>query len=538
MNLIKIPILVITILIPLLQSKPNLVPYPQEISFQNASFPFFPCATDFKFLSGSFNQDIPQYYFTMLTFFYEETFPELHCAFKQRGKSFRSSNNHNGEKTLNIFVNNVEAEAPSYPDFSTNESYTLSLDENEWVMRAENYVGFLRGVETFMQLIESKNPDSAEYQISHYPINIKDHPSLTYRGVMMDTARHFIKISVLKHVLDGMLFHKLNVLHWHIVDEESFPLQLDSFPEITEFAAYSSREVYSKENVKEIVEYARYRGIRVIPEIDSPAHSLSWSFAPGMEEIAMRCPVWANYNGQLNPTLNKTYDVVKGILNDVSNLFPDSILHLGGDEVSYTCWESNPAIKAFMTANNLSSGVELQQYYKDREKTLLPQKKTAMFWMNDANFKFDPSDILQFWSSSDNYKYLANYTNQVVLSPYNFLYIDVGYGNVFGNPSWAPFITWKDIYNFEPFPKEIPRERVLGSEVTLWAEVNSDETTDNHLWSRTSAFAERVWNAEVKDNERDLVTRLYANEIRLVKRGFQPSPVSSQYCSKHVEICF
>lgn len=543
MQSIKIPTLFLSLLFTLIHSRPNLIPYPQEASFQNASLPLHPCSIEFTFLSLQFFDKFipPQYYFSMISFFYQKTFPELDCSFKQRGKSFSSPPSSKHQKTLKIHVNNIEESAPSYPALDTDESYTLSLDPSEWLLQAQNYVGFLRGIEAFMQLIEREDSESAaEYQISHYPVRIKDGPSLVYRGVMIDTARHFMKIKMIKHVLDGMLFHKLNVLHWHITDTESFPIQLDSFPEITQYAVYSGKEVYSKEDVKEIVEYARYRGIRVIPEIDSPGHSYCWGFAPGTSEIVMDCLKFGHF-GQLNPSLNKTYDVVQGILNDLSKLFPDPVVHLGGDEVSFRCWESDPAVKAFMAENNISSGVQLQQYYKDRVKTLLPRDKTAMFWFNDANFEYDPSDILHFWAADKNYEFLSNYSNKVVLSTSNYLYIDVGYGNGFGNPSWGPFSTWKNIYSFNPFPKEIERERVLGGEVTLWSEVNSDETTDNHLWSRTSAFAERLWNAEINRGNSglaDVVTRLYANEKRLIRRGFQPSPVSSQFCYKYVEKCF
>ena len=290
-------------------------------------------------------------------------------------------------------------------------------------MEAENYHGFLRGLETFFQLLEPTD-DAVQYQINYFPIHINDYPSFGYRGVMIDTARHFIKLSTLKHVLDGMLFHKLNVFHWHIVDEESFPLQLESFPEITEYGAYSSKEIYTREDVDEIIQYARVRGIRVIPEVDSPAHSMSWGFSPGLSDIALRCPIWANYNGQLDPTLNKTYNVVKGVLDDVTSYFADEYVHLGGDEVSYSCWESKPWIKAFMVANNISSGIELQNYYKNREKTLLDSSLSTIFWVKDANFDYEENDILQYWGASTQYSLIQNYSNPVILSPYDYLYID------------------------------------------------------------------------------------------------------------------
>ena len=360
---------------------------------------------------------------------------------------------------------------------------------------------------------------------------------------MLDCARHFLHLSTLKHVLDGMMFHKLNVFHWHLTDEESFPMQLKSLPIITQYGAYSSKEVYSKEDISEIVEYARMRGIRVIPEADSPAHSLSWGFSPEYSDIALKCFLWADYNGQLDPTLEKTYDVVHSILDDLNEYFPDDYVHLGGDEVSFACWESKDWIKTFMQANNLTNGVALQQYYKDRETSMLDSRHSAMFWVNDDNFKYRDTDILEYWASQNDYGLIENYTNKVVFSNYDFFYFDLGYGNVFGDESWAPFVPWKKIYSFNPLPPEIEKSRILGAECPLWAELNSDYTTDNHLWSRGSVFAERMWNPQINnplDNEgiRNVATRIYANEKRLIIRGFAPSPITSEYCSLHLEVCF
>ena len=513
-------------------SRPNLIPYPHTISFENSSKTIDPCQIEFKFPSQN---NVPYYYYDILQFFYRSTFPERHCSYESRQNVYmpRGPNS----KILQIKIENYEDSKPNYPTKTTNESYKLDLTDANWLLQANNYVGFLRGIETFFQLLDPI-ANSSKYRITFYPIHINDTPSLSYRGVLIDTARHFIDIATLKHVLDGLLFHKLNVFHWHITDEESFPLELDSYPNLTKYGVYSANEIYTKDDVEEIVEYARYRGIRVIPEIDSPAHSLSWGFSEELKDIAMKCFLWANYNGQLDPTLNKTYEVVQGILNDVDKLFPDEYVHLGGDEVGFKCWEDTPHIKAFMQANGLESGIKLQNYYKQREEKLLNPNKTAIFWINDANFDYREQDILQYWGSDTQYNLIKNYTNKIIWSNYDYFYIDLGYGNLFGGDSWAPFVTWKKIYSFNPFPVEIEKSRVLGGEIPLWAELNSEATTDNHLWSRGSAFAERFWNTEINNGNQDIVARLYGNELRLIRRGFDASPVTSQYCSLHVDVCF
>lgn len=522
------------------QNRPNLIPYPNEISFQFNNLTIDPCSISFSFSDQDFIfTKVPKYYLDILDFYYQKTFPSSNCHYMINRKTYQHKGFSYSDEShlLLIKIKYVEPNKPSYPSKSTDESYQLDLTDTKWILEAENYHGFLRGLETFSQLLEPIE-DFQQYHMNYLPIHIVDSPSFGYRGVMIDTARHFLQMSTLKHVIDGMLFNKLNVFHWHITDEESFPLQLRSFPVITEYGAYSPKKIYSIEDVREIVEYARYRGVRVIPEVDSPAHSLSWGFSNELSEIALRCPVWANYNGQLDPTLDKTYEVVKGILNDLVSYFPDEYIHLGGDEVSFSCWENKTWIKSFMSEHNISNGSQLQNYYKNREKSLLDPKKSAILWIKDAEFDYQENDILQYWGLSTEYSILQKYNNSVILSPNDFLYIDVGYGNSFGSESWASFTTWKHIYNFNPSPSEIENSRILGAEVTLWAEVNSDSTTDNHLWSRSSAFAERMWNAMINNGNADIVSRLYGNEKRLIRRGFQVSPVTSEYCSMHLDICF
>ena len=216
---------------------------------------------------------------------------------------------------------------------------------------------------------------------------------------------------------------------------------------------------------------------------------------------------------------------------------------MGGDECNFNCWVNTPSIKDFMDANGITTGVQLQRYFKDRQRSLMKSDRKAMYWVNDANFQYSEDDILQYWSYKNSFGLIKNYTHKVVFSNYDSAYLDLGYGNVFGDLSWAPLVTWKQIYSFNPYPSEIDKSRVLGGEIALWAEVNMDGTMDNHLWSRSTLFAERFWNPTINKemapaNIREVAGRAYANEKRLIKRGFQPSPLSSELCVRHLEICW
>ena len=152
-------------------------------------------------------------------------------------------------------------------------------------MKADYYVGFLRGFETFSQLFNKQ--ENGTYIVSGLPITITDSPQFLWRGIMIDTSRHFLDITSIKKIIDGMLYMKLNILHWHIVDEDSFPMQVPALPELSEYGSLSG--IYTQNDIKSVISYAKIRGIRVIPEIDTPAHTLSWGRSPNLASITLNC---------------------------------------------------------------------------------------------------------------------------------------------------------------------------------------------------------------------------------------------------------
>ena len=214
------------------------------------------------------------------------------------------------------------------------EKYSLIIREsNTWELSADYYVGFLRGFETFSQLFEEKlSSDNLTVQlvIKGIPIVIDDQPDYLWRGLMIDSSRHFQPMKTLKKMIDGLMFNKMNVLHWHISDEDSFPMDVKTQPELSQYGSVGG--IYSETDVKSLIQYAKTRGVRLIPEIDTPAHTQSWGRSPNLADIIVNCNT--EYKGQFDPTLNKTYDVVKNVMQYVNNTFIDNYVHFGGDEVS------------------------------------------------------------------------------------------------------------------------------------------------------------------------------------------------------------
>ena len=257
----------------------------------------------------------------------------------------------------------VEDNSEAHPQLETDESYTLAVpsettnedsSSESITITAQTIYGALRALETLSQLVQY-DFEAGNYYIPATPININDAPRYPHRGMLLDTARHFQPVSFLKTTIDALSYAKYNVLHWHVVDTQSFPFESKAYPKLWE-GAYSKQERYSHTDIAEIVEYGRARGVRVMIEFDMPGHAASW--CAGYPEI---CPS-AVCQQPLDPSSNMTFPLITGLLSECttpsqktfgaagaedSALFPYQLLHLGGDEVSYACWETNPKVQAW-----------------------------------------------------------------------------------------------------------------------------------------------------------------------------------------------
>jgi len=209
---------------------------------------------------------------------------------------------------------------------------------------------------------------------------------------------------------------------------------------------------------------------------------------------------------------------------------------MGGDEVFGACWDRRPAIKEWMSEHGIEDYNALQVYYRNQQRQFVTNK-TKLYWANEVqHIPPQPDDIIHFWGPSDTINLLADLPNKIILSPTDFLYINSGFGFIWGNFA-GTMKTWRDVYAFNPLPEGIDPSRILGAEVGLWGEVNSESTLDNYLWIRASSLAERLWSNE-KDTIVELATRLVAMQKSLVSRGINASPVTVELCEYNITACF
>lgn len=240
-------------------------------------------------------------------------------------------------------------------NLDTDENYNITTkyfkDNPQIEINAGTFYGARHGLDTLSQLIVFDNIRNEFLLVRD--IEITDGPFYKYRGVLLDTARNFYSIESIKKTIEAMSMTKLNTFHWHITDSQSFPMSLKSLPELAEYGAYSKYKVYTPNDIRDVVKFGKSRGVRVLPEFDAPAHvgegwqihniTTCFNYQPWQQFcVEPTC-------GQFDPSKDKLYDLLEILYSEMYDLFdsPD-IFHKGGDEVSISCWDSDPDLKNFI----------------------------------------------------------------------------------------------------------------------------------------------------------------------------------------------
>lgn len=351
---------------------------------------------------------------------------------------------------------------------------------------------------------------------------IQDRPRFRHRGLLIDTARHYLTLFTIFKILDGMSYNKLNVLHWHIVDDQSFPYQSISFPELSDKGAFEPNIlIYTPEDVQKIIEYARIRGIRIIVEFDTPGHTRSWGVSH--PELLTEC--FGQINGQLgpiNPTKNITYEFIEKLFSEVTKVFPDKFLHLGGDEVAFNCWKSNADILQYMNTTNISDVNQLQGIYIKRLVHIVTGfNASSIVWQEiyESSNDLPSTTIIHVWKSWDD--------------PRNVMYrvTNDGFSLIISSNWYLDHISsggdWYKYYEVDPHDfggNENQNKLVLGGEACMWGEVVDNTNILQRIFPRVSAVAERLWSQKSVTNRDDAERRLEEHTCRMRLRGLPAQP--------------
>jgi len=384
------------------------------------------------------------------------------------------------------------------------ESYMLEVSSRGAKLHGVTPLGTLHGLQTFLQLI-SVSPDGFVVPA----VSIQDQPRFPWRGLMIDSGRHFIPVPVVKRNLDGMEAVKMNVFHWHLSENQGFRAESRKFPKLQESG--SDGNYYTQDEIREVIAYARDRGIRVVPEFDMPGHSTAWFV--GYPEIASGSGPyqiernWGVFDPAMNPTDEKTYKFLNEFVGEMAKLFPDPYFHIGGDEVNGKEWDANPKVQEFMKTHGIKNNVELQAYFSQRVQELVTKHGKIPVGWDEIFVPGAPKSILiQSWRGPDSLAAAAKQGYRGILS--NGYYIDLG---------WSAARHYANDPLGEAAASLTPEEkaRVLGGESTMWSEYVSEENIDSRIWPRNAAIAERLWSPQTTTDVASMYQRMEAESVRL-----------------------
>lgn len=393
-------------------------------------------------------------------------------------------------------------------ELGEDESYTLEITSAGAKLHASNPLGALRGLQTFIQLV-SVTPED----FSAPAISIQDQPRFPWRGLMIDSARHFMPMPVIKRNLDGMEAVKMNVFHWHLSDNQGFRVESRKFPKLQ--AEASDGLFYTQDEVRDLIAYARDRGIRVVPEFDMPGHTTAWLTAypelasgSGQYQIERK---WGVFDPAMDPTNEKTYKFLNEFIGEMAKLFPDQYLHIGGDEVNGKEWNANAKVQEFMKSHGMKTNEQLQAYFSQRVQELVTKHGKSTIGWDEVLVPGVPNTVvIQSWRGAESLSAAAKQGYRGILS--NGYYIDLGWSAA---RHYAVDPMSGAAANLSPEEKE----RILGGESTMWSEYVNAENVDSRIWPRNAAIAERFWSPQNRTDVESMYRRMDAESVRLELLG-------------------
>ena len=406
-------------------------------------------------------------------------------------------------------------------NIDTDESYSFNVHKTDEgsVIKVEifgaTYFGCRHAVETLFQLADW-DPFTRSHIIAD-EVRVEDSPAFPHRGVMLDTARHFISVEKIEELIDAMSYSKLNLLHWHVTDVQSFPLVLNSHPDMAYYGAYSPDQVYTVETVSELREYGKARGVRLLPEVDGPSHvGAGWQPHDPSFVLCLEATPWYSYCrsppcGQLNPTSEDMYEVLQDIHRDLMDMFKTNQVHLGGEEYHFGCWNSSQQVVDWLAERGRGREEEdflfLWSHFQNTsyqnlevasEELGMAEPPQVTLWSSQVTWPkylnyLDPDrHTVQFWTdasdlSEPSIKAVAEGGFKMVFSNSDGLYLDCGFaGWVWDSPSWcSPYKGWQTVYQNDPYAilethgvanLDEAKRNILGAEVAMWTEQTDDQS--------------------------------------------------------------
>lgn len=429
------------------------------------------------------------------------------------------------------------------------ESYRLEVNENGIRVTASDEAGEFYAMQTILQMISE-----SEGMKRIRCCRITDYPRFPYRGLHFDVSRHFRSVEFLKKQIDAMAMFKMNRMHIHLTDAAGWRLQIDSYPELTALAAwrpetlwkdwwYGDRKYvregtegayggyYTKEQMRELIEYARKRHIEVIPEIEMPGHS---------EEVLaaypeLSCTGEPYTQGEFCVGNEDTFRFLESVLQEVMDIFPSEYIHIGGDEANKEHWKNCPKCQKRMAAEGLESVDELQSYLIKRISLFVEsQGRKIIGWDEILDGGLAPGSTVMSWRGTEGGLKALAQGHDVIMTPGRYCYLDHAQDAPFKEPeSIGGYLPLDSVYVYEPVEKTMPLEslhHLKGIQGNLWTEyVPSDEHAEYMYWPRAIAIAETGWSPSERKDVGDFRRRVAKALQMLRDRGYNAFDLKNEY---------
>lgn len=420
---------------------------------------------------------------------------------------------------------------------NTDESYDLIIKNDVIQIKANSEVGLFRGFTTLRQMI----PNSCEYGgcVSGFflpEVLVSDSPEFEHRGLLLDCCRHFMEVEFIKKMIDNLALHKMNVLHWHLTEDQGWRIEIDAYPKLTEVGAWRTEldgtkhgGFYSKEEIREIITYASARHVEVIPEIELPGHSQAALAAypylgcTGEQlEVANR---WGVFKDIYCAGNDSTLLFLKQVLTEVCELFPSSRIHIGGDEAPKVRWHSCDKCQNRIAEQGLNDEHELQTWFIEEIGLFLESKgKTIIGWDEILEGGLPDGAVVQSWRGMSGASQAIELGSDVIVSPTSHCYLDYPLSST----------DLKKVYSFNPRPETVGDGRVLGGECNMWTEHTPQHLVESMVFPRAIGLSEVLWSGPeftgASDAYSDFIKRLEPHLDRLsilkVDYGMESVPVT------------
>ena len=420
---------------------------------------------------------------------------------------------------------------------NTDESYDLIIKNDVIQIKANSEVGLFRGFTTLRQMI----PNSCEYGgcVSGFflpEVLVSDSPEFEHRGLLLDCCRHFMEVEFIKKMIDNLALHKMNVLHWHLTEDQGWRIEIDAYPKLTEVGAWRTEldgtkhgGFYSKEEIREIITYASARHVEVIPEIELPGHSQAALAAypylgcTGEQlEVANR---WGVFKDIYCAGNDSTILFLKQVLTEVCELFPSSRIHIGGDEAPKVRWHSCDKCQNRIAEQGLNDEHELQTWFIEEIGLFLESKgKTIIGWDEILEGGLPDGAVVQSWRGMSGASQAIELGSDVIVSPTSHCYLDYPLSST----------DLKKVYSFNPRPETVGDGRVLGGECNMWTEHTPQHLVESMVFPRAIGLSEVLWSGPeftgASDAYSDFIKRLEPHLDRLsilkVDYGMESVPVT------------